>query len=267
MKNLKRKCAFFSTWFTKQWSRSSLHLDDVRRFTATNWITWSKPPTFTFSTESDPDPALAVSISAFWLRRSASFAEVSCSWCHWSCLLSRWTSSSTLSLFPSASSFRWTTPLSSAWSSAVFWRSEVISSLKNMHMYANQVSANIPSYLSADYEKNRLRYYLQQGYSSCPDTAIFNSNVSVAPYSYELMTYVFLSFLPQTVMWRLQAAELGVKAVDLLLRLISLESVFHHFSLSLVTVLVVLQLTLESAVGALHLGHLKGPEISRWDAP
>lgn len=64
-------------------------------------------------------------------------------------------------------------------------------------------------------------------------------------------------------MRRLQAAEFGAQPVGLLLHLVNLQSVFSVMLLRLVTVLVVFQLTLKTAVGTLQLGQLEDRDVQK----
>ncbi len=56
----------------------------------------------------------------------------------------------------------------------------------------------------------------------------------------------------------LEVAEFSFKAVSLLLQLLDLKPVVPEVLLAPVTVLAAFQLTLETAAGTLHLGHLSG---------
>lgn len=62
-------------------------------------------------------------------------------------------------------------------------------------------------------------------------------------------------------MCRLQAAKFSSETVILLLQPVNLKLLFPHVLLGLVTVLVAFQLTLQSAVGTFHLGHLTGTTL------
>ena len=104
--------------------------------------TWSMYSSLLLSTGLSLVSTWAVGSSGVWILMGASFVEESCSWCHLSCSLRRCISSSSLSLSPSAVSFSWTLQLSRARSSAVCRRSESISDLWNMHIYAKVLSCD-----------------------------------------------------------------------------------------------------------------------------
>lgn len=94
-----------------------------------NSFTWSESSSLLLSI--GPSRDSAVCSSSLWLLLTASFIEETCSWCHLSCSLRCWISSSSLSRSPSAASFSWTLELSLAWRSALCFRSDTRSSLQD----------------------------------------------------------------------------------------------------------------------------------------
>lgn len=118
--------------------------NDPNQWNPCNPVTWSKHSSLLLTPGLILDSTWSVCCSGVWLLISASFVEESCSWCHLSCSLRRCISSSSLPLSRSAVSFSWTLQLSLAWSSAVCSRSETMSDLGNMYIYAKHTSFSAP---------------------------------------------------------------------------------------------------------------------------